>query len=192
MVVSAEGSRDLDGRKLTWHWKVLRGDAEAITIRSLNDDQSMAELVVPYHASRPVQPDSPMQSSRVDIGVFAHNGKHYSAPGFVSFVSLDNEERHYNKKNQIQSIQYNDGNYSDPLIALAKNWRDEYKYDEAGQLVGWTRHRDGATEDFTPQGALIKTRDDRGRAVVTRLVKYVAKSRKNKPPILEQQTLGDE
>ena len=192
MVVSAEGSRDLDGRKLTWHWKVLRGDADAITIRPLNDDRSIAELIVPYHARRPVRPNSPMESSRVDIGVFAHNGKHYSAPGFVSFVSLDNEERRYDEKNKIQSIQYNDGNYSDPLIALAKSWRDEYKYDEAGQLVGWTRHRGGATEDFTPQGALIKTRDDRGRPRLTRPVQYVAKSRKNKPPILEQATLEGE
>ena len=196
MVVSAEGSRDLDGRKLTWHWRVLRGDPESITIRSLNDDRSIAELIVPYHARRPVRPGSSMESNRVDIGVFAHNGKHYSAPGFVSFFTLDNEVRRYNEKKQIQSVQYSDrnagGNYSDPLIALAKNWRDEYKYDAAGQLVGWTRHRSGSMEDFTPQGELIKTRDDRGRALVTRPVQYVAKSRKNKPPILEQATLEGE
>lgn len=195
VVVSAEGSRDLNGRELTWHWKVLRGDTEAITIRALNDDGSIAEIVVPYHARRAVNPDSPMHSNRVDIGVFVHNGKYYSAPGFVSFFTLDNEQRSYNEKNQIQSVQYTDhvagGNYSDPLIALTKNWRDEYQYDEAGQLAGWTRHRGESTEDFTASGALVKTRDDQGRVLITGPVKYVAKPRNNKPPILEQVSVDE-
>lgn len=190
MVVSAEGSRDLNGRQLTWHWRVLRGDVEAITIRSLNDDGSIAEIVVPYHARRAVEPGSPLDSNRVDIGVFVHNGKHYSAPGFVTFFTLASEQRSYNEKKQIQSVQYTDhsagGDYSDPLVAVSKTWRDEYRYDEAGELVGWTRHRGDSTEDFTPGGALVTTQDDQGRVLTTRTVKYVPQPRQNKPPILEQ------
>lgn len=195
IVVSAEGSRDLNGHKLTWHWQVLRGDAEAIKIRPLNDEGSVAELIVPYHARRPIESGSPMQSNRVDIGVFVDNGTHYSAPGFVTFFSLDNEKRVYNDKQQIESVDYSDhaagGNYSDPLVALPKAWRDEYRYDEAGQLIGWTRHRGDATEEFTADGALVTQRDDQGRALQARTVRYAAKPRNKQPPLLEQM-LADE
>ncbi len=195
MVVSAEASRDMNGHKLTWHWQVLRGDSKVIKIRPLNDNGSVAELIVPYHARRPIAPGSPMQSNRVDIGVFVHNGTYYSAPGFVTFFSLDSEKRVYNDKHQIQSVEYTDhavgGNYADPLVALPKTWRDEYGYDEAGQLIGWTRHRGDTTEEFTADGALVTKRDDQGRALEARTVRYAGKPREKQPPILEQE-LADE
>jgi len=31
-------------------------------------------------------------------------------------------------------------NYVDPRIVLEPDWRDVYHYDDAGQLIGWTRH----------------------------------------------------
>ena len=190
MVVSAERSRDLLGRNLTWHWKVLRGDAKATKIRLLNEAGSVAELVVPYQPRQAIEPNSAIHSNRVDIGVFVHNGRHYSAPGFISFFTLNNERRVYNDKNQIQSVAYFDsstgGNYSDPLVALPKAWRDEYEYGEAGELIGWTRHRGRAKEDFTAKGELITKRDDQGLAIEIRDVKYIAAPRPNQVPILKQ------
>ncbi len=194
MVVSAEASYDLNGHPLKWHWAVLRGDADGIEIRPMNETGSVVELVVPYHERRPISPGSKMESNRVDIGVFVHNGEYYSAPGFVTFYYLDNETRVYDEKKRIQSVTYTDreagGNYVDPTIDLPKDWRDEYRYDNDGQLIGWTRHRGARSEEFTADGAKVIRRDDLDRAVEARTVDYIVASRSPKPPLLKQR-LGD-
>ena len=124
MIVSAEASTDLNKRPLQFHWVVLRGDVDKITITPRNDAKSIAEIVVAYHARRPIEPDSKMESNRVDIGVFAHNGNHYSAPAFVSIYSLDHEARDYDPTGQLRSITYtgvtDKGNYVDPFLSLPK------------------------------------------------------------------------
>lgn len=179
MVVSAEDSRDLNGRPLTWHWAVLRGDAEAIKINQQNETGSVVELLVPYHTRRPIHPGAKMESCRVDIGAFVHNGKHYSAPGFVTFFYLDNEKRIYNEKKLIQVVDYADKeaskNYVDPAIDLPKTWRDEYHYGDDGQLTGWTRTIGKEKQEFTADGYLIAKKDEQGKPVQVRAVKYVPK-----------------
>lgn len=95
MAVSAERSRDPNGRPLQFHWAVLRGDADRIRIAYRNAARSVAEITVPYHGRRPVEEGSPLESCRVDIGVFAHNGRYYSPPAFVTFHALDDEARTY-------------------------------------------------------------------------------------------------
>ncbi len=150
LVVSAANSRDINGRPLTFRWVVLRGDADAIRIRPRNAAGTSAELVVPYHARRPIEPGSTMTSSRVDIGVFAHNGVHYSAPGFITFYFPANETRVYDDQKRIVSIDYRGGDYTDPLIVARPDWRDEYRYDAKGRLEGWTRTRGETREEFTP------------------------------------------
>ena len=109
MVVSAKGSYDLNGRPLTYHWVVLQGDAKKIKITPLADDRSVVELHVPYHRRRPIRKGSKMQSNRVDIGAFVYNGRYYSAPGFVSIFSLDNEARTYDAKGRILEVAYGHG-----------------------------------------------------------------------------------
>jgi predicted lipid-binding transport protein (Tim44 family) len=37
----------------------------------------------------------------VDIGLFVNNGSGYSAPGFVTLYSLDNEARTYDKDGKL-------------------------------------------------------------------------------------------
>jgi hypothetical protein len=192
MVVSAEGSVDPNKSPLKFHWVVLRGDADRITITPRNDAKSVAEIVVPYHARRPIEADSKMESNRVDLGVFAHNGENYSAPAFISVFSLDHEAREYDATGQIRSVTYTGasekGNYVDPFISLPKSWRDEYRYDEQQHLLGWTRHRGDQQEEFTADGALVETKDDQGRPLTARPVRYVAKPRdRNQIPLLERQ-----
>jgi hypothetical protein len=104
LIVSAEGSYDLNKRPLTCSWVVLRGDPKRITITPLNRKRSRAELVVAYHERRPVAPGSKLESNRVDVGVFVHNGVYYSAPAFVTFFSLDCEARTYDKKGRVLEI----------------------------------------------------------------------------------------
>lgn len=159
MVVSAQASADPGGRPLAYFWVVLRGDAGRIRIKALNEAGSVAELLVPYHERRPVAPGSKVESSRVDIGVFVHNGIHYSAPAFVSLLYLDNELREYDDQQRIKVVDYVAADrrkrYVDPLIDLPKDWRDEYHYDGNGTLTGWTRVRGSKRERFTPDGRLV-------------------------------------
>ena len=163
MVVSAEPSKDPGDRPLSYHWSVLRGDAERIKINKLNDEGSVVELLIPYHERAPVGPESKIESNRVDIGAFVHNGVHYSAPGFVTFFYLDNEKRVYDDKQRIKVVDYADPevskNYVDPVIDAPKRWRDEYQYDASGKLTGWTRIRGDSKQQFTAKGLLVSKID---------------------------------
>lgn len=96
LVVDAGASYDLNKKKLTYTWVILRGDPAKIKIVPKKDDQSVVEITVAYHDRRPIAPGSPMESNRVDIGCFVHNDAHYSAPGFVTVHTLDREARAYN------------------------------------------------------------------------------------------------
>jgi hypothetical protein len=109
LVVSAAESIDVNHKPLTYTWVVLRGDAQQITIRPRNKENSVVEIVVPWPQRRPVTPGSPLESNRIDIGVFAHNGTYHSAPGFITFTSLDNEARAYDDQGKILEIAYGMG-----------------------------------------------------------------------------------
>jgi tetratricopeptide (TPR) repeat protein len=191
MVISAENSRDLKGKPLTYRWVVLRGNAERIKIKKLNEAGTAVELLIPYHERRPVEPGAELESNRVDIGAFAYNGEHYSAPGFISLYYFDNEKRVYDDQQRIKVVDYADPaaskNYVDPLLDLRKNWRDEFQYDASGQLLGWTRLRGTARERFTAGGALVTKTDDRGQPLETKKVRYVAQTQPNQAPVLQQQ-----
>lgn len=190
MVVSAAPSRDPRKKPLAYHWVVLRGDAERIKINRRNADGSEVELLVPYHQRRPILPGSEMESNRVDIGLFVHNGTYYSAPAFVCLQYLDNEKREYDAQQRIASIDYTDPvaskNYVDPAIDFRKDWRDDYHYDPAGKLLGWTRRRGQAVQEFTADGRLV-TKAEPGQPVETRAVRYVPQIRPNEAPILVQE-----
>ena len=106
MIVSAAESYDLNKKPLTFTWVVLRGDEKQIKITPKNEAGSEVEIVVPYHPRRPVTPGAALESNRVDIGVFVHNGTYYSAPGFITFCTLDNEARGYDEKGRILDVGY--------------------------------------------------------------------------------------
>jgi hypothetical protein len=136
------------------------------------------ELLVPYHARRPIAEGSLLESNRVDIGVFAHNGDYYSAPAFVSLYSLDNELRIYDDNHRILSVDYQAegarGNYVDPFLDTPKDWRDDYHYDAQGTLTGWTRTRGDSRQEFTPEGQVIVEPAKEGQPAKTLEVKYIA------------------
>jgi len=106
LVVSAEDSFDINKRPLTYQWVVLRGDAQRIQIKPVNAAGSVVEIRVPYHERYTSDTPAAIQTNRVDIGVFVHNGSYYSAPGFVTFCSLDNEARTYDSSGRIVEIGY--------------------------------------------------------------------------------------
>jgi hypothetical protein len=67
------------------------------------------ELVVPYRPRFWISRGAELESNRTDIGVFVHNGTHYSPPAFVSFFSLDSENRTYSEDGRLLDIGYGAG-----------------------------------------------------------------------------------
>lgn len=118
MVVSAEGSRDLNRMPLKFHWSILRGDPARVKINYLNSMRSQAEITFSYHPRAPIGLGARMESNRVDIGVFVHNGAYYSAPSFITSFTLDNEAREYRSDGQPLEIAYGTGAAS----AEIKDW----------------------------------------------------------------------
>lgn len=190
ITLSAADSKDLNGHDLTFHWVVTQGDPDRIQINSVNTSQSTVELIISHHPRFPIASNPEMESNRVDIAAFAHNGHHYSAPAFVSFYFPDNEDRSYDNEGRIQSVVYGDpadgGNYIDTAIVTPIKWRDDYRYDSTGNLLGWIRSRGQASEEFTRDGALVTEHDSAGRPLKAQTVTYLAKPRPKLPTILEQ------
>ncbi len=197
LTVSAAGSRDANSRPLTFRWVLLLGTAARVKIEPSKENGAEATLTIQWHERFPLEPDSKMESNRVDIGVFAHNGVNWSAPAFVSFYCPDSETRKYDAKGLIESVEYisraEGGNYADPAVYTARDWRDDYRRDAQGRICGWTRTRKGVTEDFNADGMLILEKDAAGRAKKARAVRYIAHPvNANTSPKLETQPFGEE
>ena len=75
--------------------------------------------------------------------------------------------------------------YVDPLIVTPNAWSDTYRYDARGDLLGWTRHADGQTDEFTRDGAIVVAADGQGRPVRDSAVDYVRQQASpDQPPTL--------
>ncbi len=116
LVVSAEDSFDVNGRPLQFHWVLLHGDPHFITITPRNDTKSIGEITIRYHDRAPSGPGEEIESNRIDIGVFVHNGAYYSAPAFVTSFSLANEGRTYGSDGHLLEVGYGMGT---PLFRIA-------------------------------------------------------------------------
>jgi hypothetical protein len=108
MTVTAEDSIDASDRPLAFTWTVLRGDPQSVRIEPLDDAGTKARIEVAYPKRRPVSPGG-IASSRVDIGVFAHNGASYSPPALVTFFAFDSESRTYDDEGRLREIGYGMG-----------------------------------------------------------------------------------
>jgi hypothetical protein len=98
--LSAAGSFDLNGRPLTVHWVVLRGDPAHVRIQPLGADGAIAEIEIDYHPKAPIGGTTRL-SNRIDVGVFVHNGLTYSAPAFLTSYTLDHEARTYDQDGNL-------------------------------------------------------------------------------------------
>ena len=183
MTVSAAGTTDPNGRPLTFAWRLIQGDPERVRITPAEDGRS-ARIEIDWHEPFPISKDNPVRSARVDIGVFANNGVHDSAPAIVSMAFPTHETRRYAEGPdgglRIVSIDHADpakaGAYADPMLLPWADWRDDYAYGPDGSLLGWTRTREGrteaVTEAFTPDGLRILTRAADGTPETLEAVAY--------------------
>ncbi|MCK0104632.1 hypothetical protein, partial [Pseudohalocynthiibacter sp. F2068] len=158
MVVSADTTQDPNGRPLTFRWVLLRGDPSNTRITPLDPDGRSARITLNWQNARPVPGQPDVQSARIDIGVFANNGVHNSAPSFVSVFLPKHERRFYDAGPdggmRISSVDYtNQSNiYMDPLIFPEIPWRDDYLYNGAGRFQGWRRHRGAIATMYDSSG----------------------------------------
>jgi hypothetical protein len=138
----------------------------------VDDTATAVELTIGWHERRPVPGTPELTTDRVDIAVFADNGRELSAPGFVSIVFPADQRRQYEElpggARRVTSVDYADGErrkrYVDPLIFPRRDWRDLYTYDTNGDMLGWTREQRGkTTETFTRYGHRVLERDSLGR-----------------------------
>lgn len=135
MQLSAKRSLDLQGRSLKFRWVLLQGDPARVQITP-SDDGVTAELTVAWHPEG--RAASGIQTHRVDVGVFAHNGSVWSPPAIVSFYMLPNEARFYDDKGRIEEISYDAGN-PDPGLPPAGDLR----WLELGRRMGTDQKHPG-------------------------------------------------
>lgn len=156
-VIQAE-ARDPNGRKITFHWRVLRGAPDAVRVRPNGADGAAAEVTVGWQARQPDLDHAEIMSHRVDIAVFADNGVELSAPAIFSVAFPSHQTRVYGKGRtgaRIESVDYMQGpsRYADPRLWPLREWRDVYRYAPDGALLGWTRaHRGGKKVEFRADG----------------------------------------
>lgn len=167
ITLTAEDTKDPNGRKLDFHWRLLAGDPKHARITPSKDGRS-AVISLDWQEPFRISKDNPLISSRVDIGVFANNGVHDSAPAILSVYFPPEQSRTYAPAGpdgamRIASIDYaaRPKTYADPMLLARADWRDAYHYGPDGALTGWTRTRGAeettSVEDFTAQGARILT-----------------------------------
>ncbi len=148
--VSAAASTDANGRVLTYHWAVLRGNPANVRITATAANNSEVEIEIDYHP-KAVAAHVNIPSNLVVVGAFVHNGIYYSAPAFVTSYTLDHEAREYGPHG-ISKITFNN-NYVLQKLSRKKSWQtDEYVYTPSGVLKGWVRTKNGAKTEFTKEG----------------------------------------
>ena len=95
MVVTTEDTRAPNDQALRFEWVVLRGNPDHVRITPLTEDGARAQIEFDWQDPGPVPGQPALITDRVDIGVFAHNGIHDSAPSFISVMLPRHEARQY-------------------------------------------------------------------------------------------------
>lgn len=148
-----------------FEWVVLQGDAARVRITPLDARGGQARIVIDWHDRRPATPRGDRATDRVDIGVFAWNGVHYSAPAFFT-VAFPGHERRIHAPGpdgapQLVSVDYDAaarGAAYDPWLHFSAPWRDVARRDSQGVLIGWDRAWQGTRLTLDLDGGLADGR----------------------------------
>lgn len=160
MVVSAAATADPNGRPLRFAWVLLRGDPARSRIEPLDPGGTRARITLDWQDPDAVSPGPP--SGRVEIGVFAHNGVHDSAPAFVTVLLPRHETRVYAEgpDGVPRPVEIDrapaPGSRPDPALFPLMAWRDVYLHAADGTPEGWIRHGPGAARTrFDAAGRIV-------------------------------------
>ncbi len=192
--VSAAETRDPNGRPLAFEWRLLQGDPDLVEIAPF-DGGRQARITLDWQEPQPVSGAPGITAARIDIGVFANNGVHDSAPAILSVALPAHEARRYEPGAdgdipRLAEIDYaaHPETYVDPMLTARADWRDELHYDTEGAPIGWTRtRRDGASAAFTAAGARILAHDAEGRPSRTAIPAYPLGRTRQDALVVEEQ-----
>ena len=103
LTVSADRSFDANGLPLDFTWVLLRGNPAHVRIEPFGPGGARARIELTWHDPSALAPPRtwpraaprPRPSARIDIGVFASNGSHDSAPAILSILLPLHEGRLY-------------------------------------------------------------------------------------------------
>ena len=163
-------------KKADIHCVLLQGDPKKVSFRRSTENSNDWLIEVSHH--KPFKTPAPggksIMTSRVDIGFFAETEGGISIPSILSISFLGNEIRTYDDKERLLSIEYRRDTtpYTDPMLSYPRNWKDKFKHDKEGRIIGWTRIRPRKNEQFTAYGDLAVEFDDKGRATKARRITY--------------------
>ena len=166
MKVTAAATNDPNGRDLEFNWVLLQGDPEKVRITPQGPGSTSAEISINWHDTFEIGRGKKRTTNRVDIGVFAYNGAHDSAPSFISIAFPGHQIREYEMRGKygkrLTRIDYDAEArelYYDPLLFWSAPWSDSMVYAPDGTLSSiWRVDQNGTTvlrdpnhlEDGTP------------------------------------------
>lgn len=147
ILLSAADTKDPNDRELQFSWVLLQGDPERVRITPQDPHGIRAKISIDWHDTFRAVGSKDRTTNRVDIGVFAWNGVHESAPAIISISFPGHQKRVYepapdNQGMQLTSIDYNLESrkaYYDPLLYWTAPWADTIQHNGAGQSVEWRR-----------------------------------------------------
>ncbi|MFV0243675.1 MAG: hypothetical protein ACK5IB_01460 [Qingshengfaniella sp.] len=143
IVLSAAETEDPNGRPLRFHWVLLRGDPNRIQIAPADPAGQSARITIAWH-DRYTLPSPPgLDTSRIDIGIFADNGAEISAPAFFSVTFPTFQNRIYTPGEdgelRLARLTYAGDSraqetYADPMIWPVAPWSDRFERDSDGWI----------------------------------------------------------
>ncbi|MEM1363562.1 MAG: hypothetical protein AAGF94_17945 [Pseudomonadota bacterium] len=143
MVISAVDTTDPNERDLTFHWRVMRGNSDKISITPSGPGNSNAEIIVDWHDAEDLKGPNDLSPRRVEIAVFAHNGEFFSAPAFITIAIPVHQKREYageGAEAKLWKVDYSkSGQYVDPILWPVAPWYDRLSYGADGKIEAMTR-----------------------------------------------------
>jgi hypothetical protein len=172
-------------------WRVLRGPGARVA--ALDADGTEAEATIPWTTPY-AAPGTGLTTARVDVALFAETGGALSAPAFFSVAFPADRRGEWTADGRPLVVDHGPPDakvYVDPALFPRRDWRDVYRYDGDGRLLGWTRERpDGARQAFTRHGLRVVAADGRGRPLRAEAVGYPGESHRDGRPRIVERGLG--
>lgn len=151
IVLDAGATRDPNGHPLRFHWVVLKGDPARIRFEPISESSDTMAIEIDWHDPGTNLPPSIPRPTRVEIGVFADNGRYLSAPSFFS-VSLpvfqSRVYEHGPSGPYLKSVDYQrdaTDPYADPALWPTADWKDKLVWTGAGGALQIHRTEADAT-----------------------------------------------
>ncbi|RVU34107.1 hypothetical protein EOI86_23625 [Hwanghaeella grinnelliae] len=92
LTVSVEETAGVSDGGLTFHWVVLEGDPAKVKIAPRNAAGTTVEITASWQGRHDSTATPGIKSDRIDIGVFAQRGNHFSAPAIISVANIKNDD----------------------------------------------------------------------------------------------------